>query len=89
MSKTIKGSGVVYTDAPPEVDKAFENPIIVKGLIPTPEELAKSIKKHRISILLDVDTIDFFKTEAEQNGVKYQTMINGVLKSYAKHARAN
>jgi uncharacterized protein (DUF4415 family) len=75
---------VEYSDAPPEVDAAFNRAVIVSGdFLPSPAELAKSLRKRRISILLDDECIDFFKTEANKNGVKYQTMINSVLKSYA------
>jgi uncharacterized protein (DUF4415 family) len=87
MSKTTSRQ-VTYTDAPPEVDAAFENAVIVSGdFLPSPQEIANSIKKQRISILLDNDSIDFFKSEADKHGIKYQTMINSVLKSYA-HSHA-
>jgi uncharacterized protein (DUF4415 family) len=83
MSKILVNDDI-YTDAPADVDAAFERAVVVSGdFLPSPQELAKSIKKQRISILLDTESIDFFKAEANKNGVKYQTMINSVLKSYA------
>ena len=36
---------------------------------------AKKLKK-QITINIDVDTIDYFKTQAEISGIPYQTLIN-------------
>jgi predicted DNA binding CopG/RHH family protein len=80
----MKKETVIYTDAPPDVEAAMDRAVIVADFLPSPQEIAHSIKKQRISILLDGDSIDFFKSEADKHGVKYQTMINSVLKSYAR-----
>ena len=39
---------------------------------------AKKIKK-QITINIDVDTIDYFKTQSEISGIPYQTLINHYL----------
>ncbi len=36
---------------------------------------AKKLKK-QITINIDGDTIDYFKTQAERSGIPYQTLIN-------------
>lgn len=36
---------------------------------------AKKLKK-QITINIDVDTIDYFKTQSESSGIPYQTLIN-------------
>jgi uncharacterized protein (DUF4415 family) len=36
--------------------------------------------KTRITIMLDDDIIEHFRSEAEANGIGYQTMINGALR---------
>ena len=57
--------------------------------MPSPEELANATIKKTISIRLDSDSIDFFKKEAETHGTHYQTMINDLLREYARnHKRA-
>ena len=40
--------------------------------------------KTRITIYLDNDIVEAFRTRAEKNGTGYQTMINGVLKAFIK-----
>ena len=43
---------------------------------------AKKLKK-QISIRLDEDTIDFFKSLSKQNGIPYQNLINLYLRDCA------
>lgn len=44
--------------------------------------------KTRITIMLDDDVIDFFRAQAEDQGVGYQTMINAALRAAVKPAKA-
>lgn len=44
---------------------------------------AKKLKK-QITINVDSDTVDFFKTQAATSGVPYQTLINLYLSDCAK-----
>jgi predicted DNA binding CopG/RHH family protein len=87
MSKKITYDDF-YTDAPPEVDEAFERAIKVSDdFLPPPSEMAKMKRKKSVTIRLDSNNIDFFKREAEANGVHYQTMINNLLSRYvAQHS---
>ena len=43
--------------------------------------------KTRITIMLDDDVIEFFRAEAEEQGVGYQTMINTALRAVAGEAK--
>jgi len=45
-------------------------------------EYAKKLKK-QITINIDGDTIDYFKTQSEQLGIPYQTLINLYLSDCA------
>ena len=47
------------------------------------------IKKLRkqISIRIDIDTINFFKKQAEEKGIAYQNLINLYLSDCAAHSK--
>ena len=47
---------------------------------------AKKLKK-QITINIDVDTIDYFKTQSETSGIPYQTLINLYLADCAAEQR--
>ncbi len=50
---------------------------------PKPGDVAKMLKTARITIVLDDETVKFFKNSAKENGVAYQRMIREILKNYA------
>ncbi|MDE1466025.1 BrnA antitoxin family protein [Spartinivicinus poritis] len=50
----------------------------------TPNPYAKQLKK-QITIRLDEDVIDYFKSLSEENGIPYQNLINLYLKDCAEH----
>ena len=52
--------------------------------LPSPQEVAEMLKNARITIILDDQTVSFFKREAKNNEVKYQAMIREVLRNYAR-----
>ncbi len=43
--------------------------------------------KKQITINIDVDTIDYFKSQAQQTGIPYQVLINSYLGDCAKNKR--
>jgi predicted DNA binding CopG/RHH family protein len=55
---------------------------IVKDFLPSPEELFPKDNKVKITIVLDKETLLFFKGLSRKNGVKYQKMIRELLKQY-------
>ena len=48
-----------------------------------------STGKTRITIMLDDDVIEFFRSKAEDQGSGYQTMINATLRAALLEARGN
>ncbi len=43
--------------------------------------------KKQITINIDVETIDYFKAQAQQTGIPYQVLINSYLGDCAKNKR--
>ena len=76
-----------YTEAPRNVSKAILDGEIIKDFLPPPEKLIRKEPKVKITITLNSGSVDFFKSHAKQNNVKYQTMINEVLDKYVQHYR--
>ena len=57
---------------------------IMADFLPSPEEVARSLKKAKITILLDDDTIKKFQEDARRHNVSYQKMIRLVLRKYVE-----
>ena len=72
-----------YTDAPSDIDESLENAVIVSDFLPSPAKLVNRVKKEKITISIDKDSLDLYKEYAKKHNTKYQPMINGVLSSYA------
>ena len=51
-----------------------------------PNPYIKKLRK-QISIRIDVDTINFFKRQAEETGIAYQNLINLYLSDCAIHSK--
>ncbi len=81
-------NGINYTDAPAEVDEALDDALddatIVADLLPPPDQLIRKTEKEKITIAIDKRSLELFKRYAEKHNAKYQTMINGVVSSYAE-----
>jgi uncharacterized protein (DUF4415 family) len=76
-------SKISYTDAPVDIEQALDEAVLVSGVLPSPAELVRKSQKEKITIAIDKQSLDLFKKYAKQHDAKYQTMINGVLGSYA------
>jgi predicted DNA binding CopG/RHH family protein len=61
---------------------------IIEDFLPPPEKLVLPNDHVKITIRLDVPSVEYFKKHAKQIGVKYQRMIRQVLLDYAKHHSA-
>lgn len=72
----------VYTDAPAEVEEAFERSMRIPDFLPTPAELKGEAKKQKVTIMLDTHVVEFFKAAAKEYGGHYQTMVNNLLVHY-------
>lgn len=68
-----------YTDEPIGKIK------IVDDFLPKPHELVVKKDTIRVTLLLDKNTIDYFKLEAKKHDAKYQTMIRMLLAKYTQH----
>ena len=88
MNGNINLDDKYYTDAPPEVDEAFERSAEISAdFLPPPDELAKATVKKTVTIRLDSSNLDFFKKAAAARGTHYQTMINDLLGEYVSRHR--
>jgi len=81
----LNDDDIKYSDAPPDIEAALDRSIVIPDFLPPPEKLVMRREKQKVTIMLDKRTISFFKRAAKENGVKYQTMINNLLDSYAQH----
>jgi hypothetical protein len=57
---------------------------IVEDFLPPPEELIALHNHIKVTLLLDRQSVDFFKSCARRIGTKYQRMMREVLKRYAR-----
>lgn len=72
-----------YTNASADIEQALDEAMIVSDFLPSPAELVRRTEKEKITIAIDKQNLDLYKQYAKKHNAKYQTMINGVLGSYA------
>lgn len=72
MTKRIK-----YSDEPLGRIK------VVEDFLPPPSKLVPREDTEKVTIVLSKRSVDFFRREAERNGVQYQRMIRALLDRYA------
>ncbi len=60
----------------------------VKDFLPPPEQLVfPDIKTVKVTIMLNKNSVDFFKAKAHKHGAKYQKMIRNLIDQYVmRHA---
>lgn len=56
--------------------------------LPSPAELAKSMRMVPVDLILDKPIINFFKKQAKRHHVQYRQMISEVLAQYTKRSQA-
>jgi len=59
----------------------------VENFLPKPEELVLKKPTQMISLLLDTESIKFFKREAERLNTSYQGMIRMLIQKYVDQAK--
>ena len=74
---------VNYTDAPDDIAEAMMVAEPVEDFLPPPEYFADALAKEKISLNVDAVTVARFRTYARKNGLKYQSLMNQVLSTYA------
>lgn len=60
---------------------------VVKDFLPPPERLVLKDEPIKVTMLLTKSSVEFFKKQAEKQGVPYQTMIRRLLDLYAAQYR--
>jgi len=72
-----------YTDEPIGEIK------IVKNFLPPPDKLVFKKKSVKVTMALDVESVDFFKKIAQRKHVPYQTMIRNLINTYVAQYQTN
>ena len=54
-----------------------------------PDEFAPQNVKTRITTMVDEDALEEFKKLAEAKGIKYQTLLNQVIRSFVSNTKPN
>ena len=62
---------------------------ILKDFLPPPEKLVFKRKYIKVTMSLDVESVDFFKKQAQRNHVPYQTMIRNLINTYVAKYQVN
>ena len=65
-------------------DMPFGKLTVMPDFLPPPEELFPAGESSKITIVIDKETVKFFKKTASKHGQKYQRIMREVLKRYAK-----
>jgi len=65
-------------------DEPFGKLTAIDDFLPPPQELLPQEEKQKITLVLDLNTVRFFKSQARRNKVKYQRMMREVLRGYAR-----
>lgn len=73
-----------YNHAPEDIEQALAGAVSANDLLPPPAELVRKSEKEKITIAVDKRSLEKYRRYAKQHNAKYQTMINGVLHSYAE-----
>lgn len=77
MSK--KKKTVKYTDGP------LQSVELVEDFLPKPEDLVMKEETVKVTLSLTKQSVDYFKSLAEENQTQYQKMIRTLLDQYAMH----
>ncbi|MEI6729706.1 MAG: CopG family transcriptional regulator [Pseudomonadota bacterium] len=73
MSKKIK-----YTDEPIKTGER------VVDFLPPPSQLVKRNEMVKVTLELTRESLDFFKSQAQETHIPYQIMLRGLIDNYAK-----
>ena len=65
-------------------DRPIGKLTVIADFLPSPEELFPRSEAQKITILVDKNTVVFFKKAASKYGQKYQRMMREILNKYAK-----
>jgi len=74
---------IQYSEAPIKIAKSIESSVRVKDFLPPPDELIEEEDNVKVTIQLSKRSVNFFKKNADRQGIPYQRMIKKVLDLYA------
>jgi predicted DNA binding CopG/RHH family protein len=69
----------IYTDEP--IGKLQ----VISDFLPPPEELFPKKEGIKVTLIVDRESVNFFRQKAHQTGMKYQRMMREVLRDYSHH----
>ena len=67
---------ITYSDEPIEAK-------VIDDFLPSPDQLVMKEENVKVTLTLSKKSVDFFKSQAEENHVGYQTMIRSLVDQYA------
>jgi predicted DNA binding CopG/RHH family protein len=80
--KSYMKKQIIYVDPPSDVD--IDTARAIKDFLPPPEQLVFKEKTVKITLALSEGSINFFKTQAQKHGLKYQQMIRSLIDKYVE-----
>jgi predicted DNA binding CopG/RHH family protein len=78
--KSFMKNQINYTDEPYDVD--LDAARAIKDFLPPPDRLVFKEKTVKITLALSEGSVNFFKTQADKHGLKYQQMIRSLIDKY-------
>ncbi|MDP6038149.1 MAG: CopG family transcriptional regulator [Candidatus Latescibacteria bacterium] len=73
-----------YEDAPDDIAEAIEEAEIITDFLPAPDQLILKEETVKVTLNLNRRSVEFFKKQAQKNGVPYQSMIRKVIDFYTE-----
>lgn len=78
----MSGTEADYRDDLGEMDGIGERPL--PDFLPPPDRLVRREETVKVTLSLSRASVDFFRSEAERQGVPYQRMIRALVDAYAR-----
>ena len=79
----------MYENAPEDISRSILESKKIEDFLPAPEKLVLKEKTVKITLNLNKDSVDFFKSKAKKMGVPYQTMIKKLIDIYVNTFHKN
>ena len=78
----MSGTEADYRDDLGEMDGIGDRPL--PDFLPSPDRLVRREETVKVTLSLSRASVDFFRSEAERQGVPYQRMIRALVDAYAR-----
>ena len=78
----MSNTGADYRDDLGEMDGIGERPL--PDFLPPPDRLVRREDTVKVTLSLSRASVDFFRSQAERQGVPYQRMIRALVDAYAR-----